>query len=70
MRGREWTPRDTETLTRMSALYHSDEEIAKATGNCRRTVQRQRSAGGLETCPKLNTSGRLMLRHARRLRAF
>lgn len=70
MRGKEWTPKDTETLRRMSALYHTDEEIAQVTGHCRRTVQRQRSSRGFQTCPKINTSARLMKRRAQRLRGF
>lgn len=70
MRGKTWTDQDTETLRRMSALYHTDEEIAKVTGHCRWTVRRQRSSRGFQTCPKINTSARLMKRRAQRLRAF
>lgn len=69
MRGKPWTDEHTDILRRMSALYHSDEEIAKVTGHCRWTVRRQRSSLGLQTCPKINTSARLMKRRAQRLRA-
>lgn len=70
MRGKSWTEEHTDILRRMSALYHTDEEIAKVTGHCRWTVQRQRSSLGLQTCPKINLSARLMKRRAQRLRAF